>query len=60
MNGTVARMSESRAKLDLDAAAAFLEMVPSGRWTSYGDVAMAVVEADTGPHTRRSGGTSCE
>jgi alkylated DNA nucleotide flippase Atl1 len=34
-------MSESRAKLDLDAAAAFLETVPIGRWTSYGDVAMA-------------------
>jgi len=53
-------MAEPRAKLDLDAAAAFLEMVPSGRWTSYGDVAMAVVEADTGPHTRGSGGASCE
>ena len=46
-------MAEPRAKLDLDAAAAFLETVPIGRWTSYGDVAMAVVEADNRPpHTR--------
>jgi alkylated DNA nucleotide flippase Atl1 len=29
------------AKLDLDAAAAFLETIPEGRWTSYGDVAVA-------------------
>ena len=56
----MAGMAEPRAKLDLDAAAAFLETVPIGRWTSYGDVAMAVVEADTGPHTRRSGRASCE
>ena len=28
-------------KLDLAAAAAFLETVPPGRWTSYGDVAVA-------------------
>jgi alkylated DNA nucleotide flippase Atl1 len=28
-------------KLDLQAAAAFLESVPAGRWTSYGDVAVA-------------------
>lgn len=32
----------SRApKLDLVAAAAFVETVPRGHWTSYGDVAMA-------------------
>ena len=29
------------AKLDLGAAADFLETVPEGRWTSYGDVAVA-------------------
>ncbi len=29
------------AKLDLEAAAAFLETIPEGRWTSYGDVAVA-------------------
>ena len=29
------------AKLDLDAAAAFLETVPKGYWTSYGDLAVA-------------------
>ena len=29
------------AKLDLRAAAAFLETVPPGHWTSYGDVAIA-------------------
>jgi predicted RNase H-like nuclease/alkylated DNA nucleotide flippase Atl1 len=28
-------------KLDLDAAAAFLASVPAGRWTSYGDIAVA-------------------
>jgi alkylated DNA nucleotide flippase Atl1 len=28
-------------KLDLDAAAAFLAAIPEGRWTSYGDVAVA-------------------
>ena len=31
----------SAPKLDLDAAAAFLASVPEGRWTSYGDVAVA-------------------
>jgi alkylated DNA nucleotide flippase Atl1 len=30
-----------KTKLDLEAAAAFLETVPAGRWTSYGDVAIA-------------------
>src|SRR4051794_25162631 len=34
-------MSSAAAKLDLDAAAAFLETVPPGHWTSYGDVAVA-------------------
>jgi alkylated DNA nucleotide flippase Atl1 len=29
------------ARLDLDAAAAFLATIPEGRWTSYGDVAVA-------------------
>lgn len=29
------------AKLDLDAAEAFLATIPVGRWTSYGDVAVA-------------------
>jgi alkylated DNA nucleotide flippase Atl1 len=28
-------------RLDLDAAEAFLATVPSGHWTSYGDVAVA-------------------
>lgn len=28
-------------KLDFEAAARFLETVPEGRWTSYGDVAVA-------------------
>jgi alkylated DNA nucleotide flippase Atl1 len=37
----VARLPELPAKLDLDAAAAFLETVPIGCWTSYGDVAVA-------------------
>jgi len=35
------RMGRSSSKLDLHAAAAFLETVPEGRWTSYGDVAVA-------------------
>jgi alkylated DNA nucleotide flippase Atl1 len=34
-----------KAKLDLDAAAAFLETVPEGSWTSYGDVAVAAGRA---------------
>lgn len=34
-------MSPTATKLDLDAAAAFLETVPRGGWTSYGDVAVA-------------------
>ena len=34
-------MGTDKRKLDLDAAAAFLETVPRGRWTSYGDVAVA-------------------
>ena len=34
-------MAERTGKLDLQAAAAFLETVPRGRWTSYGDVAIA-------------------
>lgn len=34
-------MGSTAAKLDLDAAAGFLETVPSGHWTSYGDVAVA-------------------
>jgi alkylated DNA nucleotide flippase Atl1 len=29
------------AKLDLDAAAAFLDTVAAGHWTSYGDLAVA-------------------
>jgi alkylated DNA nucleotide flippase Atl1 len=35
------RMSPRTAKLDLDAAAVFLETVLEGCWTSYGDVAVA-------------------
>ena len=34
-------------RLDLDAAAAFLDTVPKGRWTTYGDVAVA---AGRGPN----------
>jgi alkylated DNA nucleotide flippase Atl1 len=34
-------MAGRTTKLDLHAAAAFLETVPVGRWTSYGDVAVA-------------------
>ena len=34
-------MSSRTNKLDLDAAAAFLAAIPKGRWTSYGDVAVA-------------------
>src|SRR3954451_13617707 len=34
-------MSQRSARLDLEAAAAFLETIPKGRWTSYGDVAVA-------------------
>ena len=33
------------ARLDLEAAAAFLEAVPPGCWTSYGDVAVAAGRA---------------
>jgi len=34
-------MASDKPKLDLDAAASLLEMVPRGRWTTYGDVAVA-------------------
>lgn len=34
-------MSEPKAKLDLEAAASFLEAMPPGRWTTYGDLAVA-------------------
>ena len=34
-------MVQRAGKLNLQAAAAFLETVPRGRWTSYGDVAVA-------------------
>lgn len=34
-------MTRGKSKLDLEAAAAFLETVPAGSWTSYGDVAVA-------------------
>ena len=34
-------VTRQAAKLDLDAAASFLESVPRGSWTSYGDVAVA-------------------
>jgi alkylated DNA nucleotide flippase Atl1 len=34
-------MGTDKRKLDLIAAGAFLETVPRGRWTSYGDVAVA-------------------
>jgi alkylated DNA nucleotide flippase Atl1 len=34
-------MGTDKRKLNLDAAAAFLETVPRGCWTSYGDVAVA-------------------
>jgi predicted RNase H-like nuclease/alkylated DNA nucleotide flippase Atl1 len=36
-----APLVKSARKLDLAAAAEFLESVPRGRWTSYGDVAVA-------------------
>jgi alkylated DNA nucleotide flippase Atl1 len=38
-------MSPRTTKLDLEAAAAFLATVPAGRWTSYGDVAIAAGRA---------------
>ena len=34
-------MANDHPRLNLDAAAAFLETVPEGRWTTYGDVAVA-------------------
>ena len=34
-------MNRRRASLDLDAAIEFLDSIPEGRWTSYGDVAVA-------------------
>jgi alkylated DNA nucleotide flippase Atl1 len=34
-------VTPSESRLDLAAAAAFLETVPVGRWTTYGDVAIA-------------------
>jgi alkylated DNA nucleotide flippase Atl1 len=34
-------VSLQRPRLDLDAAIDFLRTVPEGRWTSYGDVAVA-------------------
>jgi alkylated DNA nucleotide flippase Atl1 len=34
-------MTEHGPRLDLDAAADFLASIPAGRWTSYGDVAVA-------------------
>lgn len=36
-----ARYVRTMGKLDLDAAAAFLETIPAGHWASYGDVAVA-------------------
>src|SRR4051794_10540548 len=38
---SVLSMSSGAGRLDLDAAAAFLETVPPGHWTSYGDIAVA-------------------
>lgn len=32
---------DDAARLDLEAAARFLATIPQGRWTSYGDVAVA-------------------
>jgi alkylated DNA nucleotide flippase Atl1 len=34
-------MTERGPRLDLDAAVEFLGSIPTGRWTSYGDVAVA-------------------
>jgi alkylated DNA nucleotide flippase Atl1 len=34
-------MTKRVGKLDLEAAAGFLATIPEGRWTSYGDVAVA-------------------
>ncbi len=34
-------MSKPKPKLDLEAAATFLEAMPLGRWTTYGDLAVA-------------------
>lgn len=34
-------------RLDLEAAAAFLQTIPRGRWTSYGDVAVAAGRASS-------------
>ena len=34
-------MTERGPRLDLDAAVQFLESIPTGYWTSYGDVAVA-------------------
>ena len=38
----------SPGRLDLEAAANFLDTVPKGRWTSYGDVAVAAGGASNG------------
>jgi alkylated DNA nucleotide flippase Atl1 len=38
-------VTSQATKLDLAAAASFLESVPAGRWTSYGDVAVAAGRA---------------
>jgi alkylated DNA nucleotide flippase Atl1 len=35
------------AKLDLEAAERFLASIPQGRWTSYGDVAIAAGRASS-------------